>query len=79
MKNLKPLYIPREGNFNYYLNPSLANTVMYVAKQGTGCSDGIFGSVQYFVNYLNRELEKDPTIDARFTALCFGVLDAFKR
>lgn len=75
MENLKPLYIPYEGNWNFYLNPTFFNTVFCIAKPGTGCTSSMFGSAQYFVNYLRSELEKDPTIDGRFTALCFGLLD----
>jgi len=74
-KNLKPLYIPREGNWNYFLDPTFFNTVFCIAKPGTDCKSSMFGNVQYFTNWLRRELEKDPTIDGRFTALCFGLLD----
>ena len=75
IQSMKPLYIPREGNFNFYIDPKLKNAVWWVAKPNSGCHSGIFGNYKYFTNWLREELRKDPTIDGRFTATCFGLLE----
>jgi len=45
-------YTGEGTNFNYLMKQT--GDVLYTAKEGTGCSDGLFGSIGYFHSHNRR-------------------------
>ena len=71
-KHMKPLYITDSGNWDYYYDPSL-NTTYYIAKTDQ-CGSGIFGNLEYFRKWLQKEINKNETVQGKLTALAFKIL-----
>lgn len=75
-RKMKLLYLPDDGNWNYYYDPNLDCT-WYISKDNQ-CNSGIFGSVKYFQKWIVGEIEKDESVTGKLTALAFKILEQGK-
>lgn len=71
-KDLKLLLVG-DANWDYYLDDEFYNTVFYIAKPGSGCASGVFGSLDYFKNWVIKKHKQNDKIETRLTALGFKV------
>lgn len=62
------LLVKDHSNWELYLDPNFHNTVFSLAKEGSGASDSIFGSISYYQRYIAREMKINPAIKNHITA-----------